>query len=121
MNARLAAVLSLIPERFVRTHAGTPFAMSEAATCAHPERMTMLSERLHWLSPLDRLSKDEQRALGLLAPNGRPPAIAEADEMGIDEEAIGEEAIDELDEDAAMAPELAESERQGSAGTLVAP
>jgi hypothetical protein len=90
--------------------------MPEAAACAHPERMTMLSERLHWLSPLDRLSKDEQRALGLLMPNGRPPAIAEADEMGIDEE-----AIDELDEDAAMAPELAESERQGSAGTLVAP
>lgn len=116
MNARLAAVLSLIPERFVRTYAGTPFTMPEAAACAHPERMTMLSERLHWLSPLDRLSKDEQRALGLLAPNGRPPAIAESDEMGIEED-----AIDELDEDAAMAPELPESERQGYTGTLVAP
>ena len=117
MNAKLAAMLSLIPERFVRTHAGTAFTMPEAATCAHPERMTMLSERLHWLSPLDRLSKDEQRALGLLGSNGRPPAIAESDEL----EAIDEEASEELDEDLAMAPELAESERQESAGTLVAP
>ena len=116
MNARLAAVLSLIPERFVRTHAGSAFTMPEAAACAQPQRMAMISERLHWLSPLDRLSKDEQRALGLLASGGRPAAIAaESDEMEALDELDGE--IDELD----MAPELAESERQGSAGTLVAP
>lgn len=118
MNARLAAVLSLIPERFVRTHAGSAFTLPEAAACAHPERMTMVAERLHWLSPLDRLSKDEQRALGLLAAGGRPAATsAEPDELEAIEEL--DEEIDEQDVD--LAPELAESDRQGSAGTLVAP
>ena len=85
--------------------------MPQAAdSCAHPERLTFIAARLHWLSPLERISKDEPRALGLLASNGRP--AAEAEDMDIEP---SEEA------DIEVLPEYTESERQGSAGTLVAP
>ena len=117
MHPRLAALLPLIPERVARTHAGATFSMPEAAaSCAHPDRLTFVAGRLHWMSPLERLTKDEQRALGLMAANGRPVAEAEseADEIVIE---VAGELADELD----AAPEFVESERQGSAGTLVAP
>lgn len=111
MHPKLAALLPLIPERVARSHPGTVFAMPQAAaSCAHPDRLTFVAARLHWLSPLDRISKDEQRALGLLSSNARP--AAEADDLDIE---AGEEA------DVEVMPEYAESERQGSAGTLVAP
>jgi hypothetical protein len=115
MHPKLAALLPLIPDRVARVHPGSAFVMPQAAaSCAHPDRLAFVAERLHWLSPLDRLSKDEQRALGLLVSNGRP--VAEADEMETEAESeIGEEA------DLEVMPEYAESERQGSAGTLVAP
>ena len=113
MHPKLAALLPLIPERVARSHPGTAFEMPQAAaSCAYPERLTFVAGRLHWLSPLDRISKDEQRALGLLASNVRPAAEAEADDIEIE---AGEEA------DIEVMPEYAESERQGSAGTLVAP
>ena len=111
MHPRLAALLPLIPDRVARTHPGTAFAMPQAAaSCTHPERLGFVAGRLHWLSPLERLSKDEQRALGLMASNARP--AAEIDEMEIE---AGEEAEIE------GMPDYPESERQGSAGTLVAP
>ena len=126
MNPRLAAVLSLIPERVARTHFGATFAMPEAAaTCAHPDRLTFIAGRLNWMSPLERITKDEQRALGLLAPSNRPVAgAAEADELESVEDDFDDASLD--DADLALEPELAghditESERQGSAGTLVAP
>jgi hypothetical protein len=94
-----------------RAHPGTAFVMPQAAaSCAHPERLAFVAERLHWLSPLDRLSKDEQRGLGLLASNGRPSA--EAEDLAIES---GEE------NDVEVIAEYGESERQGTAGTLVAP
>lgn len=119
MHPRLAALLPLIPERVARTHAGATFAMPEAAArCAHPDRLTFIAGRLHWMSPLERLTKDEQRALGLMAANGRPMAGAETEADEVDIDAAAElELEDELD----AAPEFVESERQGSAGTLVAP
>lgn len=119
MNPRLAAVLSLIPERVARTHAGATFTMPEAAaSCAHPDRLTFVAGRLHWMSPLDRLTKDEQRALGLMASNGRPVAGAEAEAEADD---IDLEVAGELEDELDAAPELVESERQGSVGTHVAP
>jgi hypothetical protein len=118
MNPRLAAVLSLIPERVARTHVGATFTMSEAAAaCAHPDRLAFVAGRLHWMSPLERITKDEQRALGLLVSNARPAAeLVDADELAADE------GLDEpLDAEDALSPEFLESERQGSVGTLVAP
>lgn len=116
MHPRLAALLPLIPDRVVRFQPGTSFALPQAAiACAHPDRLAFVAERLHWLSPLDRLSKDDQRALGLMASNARPAAESEEMEIEAGEEAVGEEA------DLAVAPEYTESERQGVAGTLVAP
>ena len=113
MNPKLAAMLSLVPERVARAHPGSAFSMPEAAgTCAHPERLAFVAGRLHWLSPLDRLTKDEQRALGLMASSSRPTADVDESEG---------EVVEDLDEEMALAPEYTESERQGEAGTLVAP
>ena len=113
MNPKLAALLSLVAERVARTHPGSAFSMPEAAgTCAHPERLTFVAGRLHWLSPLDRLTKDEQRALGLMASSSRPAAEADESEG---------ELVEDLDGEMALAPEFSESERHAEAETLVAP
>ena len=85
MNAAtVIRVLSLIPERTVRMQSGAAFLL-EGSSCPHPERLTHVSKLLHWLSPLDVLSKDDQRTLGLIAPNGRPVHLEEDD----DEEKLG--------------------------------
>jgi hypothetical protein len=119
MDPRLAAVLSLIPERTARVSTGSAFLLPDAAACAHPERVALLAGFLHWLSPLERLSKDDQRALGLVAANGRPVSGNEA-VLG-DEEVLGEEEImadDALDEELEVPGEY---ERHGSLGTQIAP
>lgn len=119
MDARLAAVLQLIPERTARVSTGSAFLLPDAAACAHPERVALLARFLHWLSPLEALSKDDQRSLGLVASNGRP--------VSADQEMLGEEEVlgdDEVLADEALDEELdvpAEYERQGSMGTPLAP
>ncbi len=119
MDARLAAVLQLIPERTARVSTGSAFLLPDAAACAHPERVALVARFLHWLSPLEALSKDDQRALGLVAANGRP---ASADQEVLGDEEVG--ADEELLADEALQEELgvpAEYERQGSLGTQLAP
>src|SRR5688572_900663 len=113
MNPKLAAMLPLIPERVARLHPGSAFSMPEAAaTCAHPERLTFVAARLHWLSPLDRLTKDEQRSLGLMASSSRPAAAAGEPEGELAEE-LEEELEEEIEDEMALAPEFTESDRQG--------
>jgi hypothetical protein len=75
----VSRLLSRIPERAERTPSGVPF-VPQACSCAYPERLAQLSSFLSWLRPLDALSRDEQVALGLVAPNGRPVQPADEDD-----------------------------------------
>ena len=125
MDPRLAAVLPLIPERTARVSTGSAFLLPDAAACAHPERVALLARFLHWLSPLEPLSKDHQRSLGLVGANGRP--VSGNGEVLGDEEALGDEDIlgeEEIVADEALDEELdvpAEYGRQGSLETQIAP
>ena len=86
MNAAIVArTLSLIPDRVSRMQTGSIF--DPSAPCAHPERMAHLLQFLSWLGPLQPLTKDDLRILGLLTPYAKP-AIALADDEG-DEDAVG--------------------------------
>ncbi len=92
MNAALVArTLSLVPDRVSRAQTGSVF---DPATpcCAHPERIAHLLQFLNWLGPLQPLSKDDLRILGLLMPYGKP-AIALAEDEGDDEAPIPPDEI----------------------------
>lgn len=80
MNAAIVArTLALIPDRVPRLQTGSVF--DPSAPCAHPERMAHLLQFLSWLGPLQPLTKDDLRILGLLTPYAKP-AIALADDEG---------------------------------------
>lgn len=86
MNAATVfRMLSLIPDRMVRAQSGAAFLL-EGSSCRHPERLSHVSKFLHWLSPLDALTKDDQRTLGLIAANGRPVLAADDDEAEVEPE-----------------------------------
>ena len=85
MNAALVArTLSLIPDRVSRMQTGSIF--DPSAPCAHPERVAHLLQFLSWLGPLQPLTKDDLRVLGLMTPYPKP-TMALADDEG-DEDAI---------------------------------
>lgn len=68
MNAATVyRVLDLIPDRTSRTQLGAAFADVRATTCLHPERLALLAEFLHWLSPIYPTTRDDQMRLGLFA------------------------------------------------------
>ena len=51
MNAAtIAKLMSVIPERSARTHAGTPF--------TREDRLAVLAPYLHWMTPLYSLTRD---------------------------------------------------------------
>lgn len=79
MNAGVTRLLSAIPERIGRAQSGVLFT-PQSSGCAYPERLAQLSGFLSWLRPLDALSRDEQVALGLVAPNGKPMQPADEDD-----------------------------------------
>ena len=70
-------VLSLVAERVARAKSGTAFAGAKAAS-GHPERLAGLTPRLHWMSPLEALTREEQELLGLRTAR---PSGAEDDEL----------------------------------------
>ena len=84
-SATVFRMLSLIPDRMVRAQSGAAFLL-EGSSCRHPERLSHVSKFLHWLSPLDALTKDDQRTLGLIAANGRPVLAADDDEAEVEPE-----------------------------------
>jgi hypothetical protein len=49
-----------------RWHTGTPFMMADAYSGAHGAQLAHLARFLQWLSPLNSISKEDQRTLGLL-------------------------------------------------------
>lgn len=73
MNAAMVSrIVALIPERVARVHSGASFNSAESRASRYPERVSHLAQFLSWLSPLNAISKDDQRILGLLHANGRP-------------------------------------------------
>ncbi|MGQ0653714.1 MAG: hypothetical protein ACT4P4_15835 [Betaproteobacteria bacterium] len=81
MNAAaVSRVLSLIPERTPRALSGSLFTSEEAARAERADRVQYVARFLGWLSPLNPITKDDQRFLGLLATHVRPEHAAEDDE-----------------------------------------
>ena len=78
-RGNVSILLSRIPERAERAPTGVPF-VPQACSCAYPERLVQLSRFLSWLRPLDALTREDQVALGLVAPNGRPVQPADEDD-----------------------------------------
>lgn len=74
-TAMIARVMSAIPERAAWAHTGTAFEPHDAQGA----QVKYLAQFLQWLSPLTQLTKDDQRALGLLATPHRPIAEEEAE------------------------------------------
>ena len=108
MDAALVfRLMSLVPDRSARAQSGSVFSPSEAAACRYPDRMSYLGRFLHWLGPLDPMSKEDQQILGVRSSGGRPLAA-------------GEEAVDEMGEldDELEAEE--ESIRHAEPGTVIA-
>ena len=80
-------VLDLIPDRVVRAQSGVAFGDVRATTCVHPERLALLAEFLHWLSPIYPTTKDDQMRLGLFA--GKQTPVEEEDEtVELEEETL---------------------------------
>lgn len=109
MNAAIVArTLSLIPDRVSRMQTGSVF--DPSAPCAHPERMAHLLQFLTWLGPLQPLTKDDLRILGLMTPYPKPTMALADDDGDGDEDAIL--AADEL------APVVVETPSPQSEATL---
>ena len=77
MDATMVSrLMSLIPERSTRAQSGSPFTGDGSA------RMELLRRFLHWLGPLESLSKDEQQVLGVRAGGAKP--LVEGEEAAED-------------------------------------
>ncbi|HUQ25027.1 MAG TPA: hypothetical protein VM140_05100 [Burkholderiales bacterium] len=96
--AMVSRVMDLIPDRVTRVQSGTAFAGIGATSCVHPERVALLVEFLHWLSPIYPTTRDDQMRLGLFATAQKQMMQAEADEEG---EALDEE-IELVEDDASL-------------------
>jgi hypothetical protein len=90
MNAAtVSRVMSLIPDRITRTQSGTAFAGVGATSCVHPERVALLVEFLHWLSPVYPTTRDDQMRLGLFASKQVQHEEDEAEEaVDLEEETV---------------------------------
>jgi hypothetical protein len=84
--ATVFRVISLIPERAPRAQSGAVFSAG-----GQSERVALLTKFLHWLGPLDPLSKEDQQFLGVRSGGGRPLAPEEGELEEV-------EPLDELDE-----------------------
>lgn len=116
MNAStVSRLMSLIPDRSPRTQSGSLFSASAAATCRYPERIAYLTRFLHWLGPLDPMTREDQQILGVRSSGGRPMAAGEAGEE-LAEEAAEDLELDDLDD----SPLLDEPLGRRDTGTAIA-
>lgn len=99
--AMIARLMSAIPERAAWAHSGTAFAAHES----HGAQVLYLARLLQWLSPLTALTKDDQRALGLITTPQRPvdPEAELDDDAELGDDAELDEAMD-FDPDATLPP-----------------
>jgi hypothetical protein len=93
--ATVFRVISLIPDRMPRAQSGAVFNAG-----GQSDRLVLLSKFLHWLGPLDPVSKEDQQLLGVRSGGGRPLVAGEAEEGELEEV----EPLDELDETQAKLP-----------------
>ena len=85
--AKVFRVLDLVPDRVARSASGVAFNDVSATSCVHPERVALLAEFLHWLSPIYPTTKDDQMRLGLFA--GKQSHAEEEDETAeLEEETL---------------------------------
>ncbi|HEX6529832.1 MAG TPA: hypothetical protein VF004_08445 [Burkholderiales bacterium] len=77
-------LMALIPERTPRLQTGAQFRADGSP------RIDLLCRFLHWLGPLNAVSREEQQVLGVRAASARP--------LGEGEEPIDAEGEDLLDE-----------------------
>jgi hypothetical protein len=117
MNATMVSrLMSLIPDRSPRAQSGSVFSASEAATCRYPERIAYLTRFLHWMGPLDPMTREDQQILGVRSSGGRPMAAGETGEE------LGEEAGEELElDDLDDSPLPDEARGLRDVGTPIAP
>jgi hypothetical protein len=85
--AKVFRILDLIPDRTVRVQSGVAFADVRATTCLHPERLALISEFLHWLTPIYPTTKDDQMRFGLFA-NKQAHAEEEEEIVDLEEETL---------------------------------
>jgi hypothetical protein len=94
--ATIARMMSLIPERAAWAHTGSAFVPHEP----HGPGLAYVAPFLGWMTPLTALTKDDQRALGLIGPAhhraAAEPLDAEADDIV--------EGDEELDPEATLPP-----------------
>ena len=91
-------LIALIPERTPRQHSGSLFRGDGSP------RIDLLCRFLHWLGPLNAVSREEQQILGVRAASARP--------LGEGDEALdGEDLLDDADD---------QSARPMEAGTRIA-
>ena len=101
-------LISMIPDRAPRCHTGGVFQADGSA------KMDLLCRFLHWMGPLNALTREEQQLLGVRATGGRSLLDGEGDAEGED---AGEESLDALD----LPDELDEMPIRGAeAGTQIA-
>jgi hypothetical protein len=86
--ATVSRVMDLIPERVTRTQSGVAFGDVRATTCVHPERLALLTEFLHWLSPIYPTTKDDQMRFGLFAGKNTPVEEEEDETIELEEETV---------------------------------
>jgi hypothetical protein len=88
MNAAtVIRVLSLVPERAARAKSGAAFRL-EGSVCRYPERLAYMLRFLHWLGPLEALTKDDQRTLGLIATRAGHGADEDEGELDAEETSL---------------------------------
>jgi len=97
--ATIARMMSLIPERAAWAHTGSAFVPHES----QGPGLAYVAPFLHWMSPLTALTKDDQRALGLIGP-AHHRAAAEPLDAEVDDIVEGDEGDEELDPEATLPP-----------------
>jgi len=85
--AKLFRILDLIPDRTARAQSGVAFVDVRATSCLHPERLALLSEFLHWLTPIYPTTRDDQMRFGLFA-NKQAHAEEEEEAAELEEETL---------------------------------
>jgi hypothetical protein len=115
--AFVSKILSMIPDRAMRTQLGAPFLpdfSSAPGGSRYQERVRHLAKFLNWLSPLSALDKEDQKILGLLNAAGRPVHGADAEdaEFGPEEEEAA------LEDSGADALEYMQAETAGTGGEI---
>ena len=82
--ATVFRLMSLIPDRVAREPSGSAFVLQDG----HTARVALLTRFLHWLGPLEALSKEDQQALGVRSGGGKSLDALDPEDALPDEDLI---------------------------------